>query len=566
MPANPLQLLQDAVMALRQGNIAAADRISAKLIQQVPREFHALQLRGVICARQGRFAEADRLMSAALAIRAEPEGLKNHAAVLIELGRHDEAIACLNRALLMKPGYAEAHFNLGNALRKSGRLNESVAAFAAALRHNPGYVEALQNQSDSLRDLDRQDEAIAALRRAIELRPKSAQLYNNLGIALRDVGEIDEARVMFERAVALDPDFVSAFYNLARTGKVSAPDILAAMESALTRIARQPANERARLHFALAKAFEDAGRYNEAFMHLREGNGLTRSLIRYDETIEAGKFARVMKTFDAELLAKAAAGDPSELPIFIVGFPRSGTTLTEQIITSHPAVHGGGELELVRGLAAGMASGKGENAGFPEGVVSLDSEGLRRLGASYLAHFQPLGPGIIRVTDKGLGNIALAGFIHLILPNARIIHVSRDPLDTCLSCFSLKFGENAVPFSYDLGELGRAYGRYRQMMRHWRKVLPAGVMLEVSYETMVDDLEPQARRLIEHCGLPWDDRCLSFHESERAVRTASVSQVRQPIYRSSLQRWRRYEKHLGPLLEALGPLASAAAPVSPGTP
>jgi hypothetical protein len=162
----------------------------------------------------------------------------------------------------------------------------------------------------------------------------------------------------------------------------------------------------------------------------------------------------------------------------------------------------------------------------------------------------------VRVTDKNLRNVALLGFIHLILPRAKIIHVRRDPVDTCLSCFFLKFGGNAVPFCYELGELGRAYRRYRQMMAHWRQVLPPGVILEVQYEDLVNDLEGEARRLILHCGLAWNERCLSFHEAERAVRTASVSQVRQPIYRSSLQRWQRYKRHLGPLIDALGPDAS----------
>src|SRR5262249_40146990 len=270
-----------------------------------------------------------------------------------------------------------------------------------------------------------------------------------------------------------------------------------------------------------------------------------RSLIGYDEQADNMAFERIERTFDAALLSRAAAaGEPSELPILIAGFPRSGTTLTEQILSSHPAVHGGGEASFLPDRAGRIPE-------FPEAGAALEDQSLRRLGQTYLTHFQPLEPGIRRFTDKSIANVAFLGLAHLILPRVRIIHVSRDPLDTCLSCFSLKFGENAVPFSYDLGELGRAYGRYRQMMAHWRDVLPAGVMLEVSYEEMVGDLEPQARRLIEHCGLAWDDRCLSFHESDRAVRTASVSQVRQPIYRSSLQRWRRYEKHLRQLLEAL---------------
>jgi tetratricopeptide (TPR) repeat protein len=552
MPA-PLELLQSAVKALRQGDLATAERLAVKMLGKVPREFHALHLLGIVRAQQRNFAESDRLMASALAIRAEPEALKNHGAVLIELGRHDEAIQRLNHALLMRPDYAEAHFNLGNALRRAGRLEESVAAFAAALRLKPNYAEALQNQADSLRDLNRQDEAIAVLRRAIEISPRNAQLFNNLGIALRDIGKIEEARAMFERARMLDPALGAALYNLARSGKADSAKIIADMEAALPRAAGEPANERARLHFALAKAYDDAGRHDDAFAQLGVANGLTRALIDYDEAAEARMFEHIRQVFDAAVLRDSTAGEQSQLPIFIVGFPRSGTTLTEQIIASHPAVHGGGELPALRNVAANIVSQEGAPIEFPGDVAKLRGPDLRRLGVAYLAHFQRLAAGIFRVTDKNLGNVPLLGFIRMILPQARIIHVRRDPVDTCLSCFSLKFGGNAVPFSYELGELGRAYRRNSEMMTHWRRVLPPGVLLELQYEDLVDDIEGQARRLIDYCGLPWDERCLSFHESERAVRTASVTQVRQPIYRTSVQRWRRYERHLGRLIESLGP-------------
>jgi tetratricopeptide (TPR) repeat protein len=553
MPATLTELLQSALKALRLGDMATAERLASEVLRQMPREFHALHLLGIIKARQRNFLEADRLMVKALAIRAEPEALKNHAGVLNELGRYEAAIASLKRALKMKPGYADAYFNLGNTLRKTGRLGEALSAFGTAIELRPDYVEALQNQSDTLRDLNRQEEAIAALRRAIELSGRNAELHNNLGIVLRDVGEVDEARTMFERAVALDPGFSAAYYNLARSGKVRSPALLAAMEAALPLSEKQPLNDRARLHFALAKAYEDGGRYDEAFAQLDIGNRMTRSLLDYDEKAEEREVEQIRETFSAALLLeKVGFGDPSILPIFIVGFPRSGTTLTEQILASHPAVHGGGETDALRDLIARPSAGSATSPFvFPASVTALDGDALRRLGAAYVRQFEGLDSGIARVTNKNLGNISLVGFIHLILPNARIVHVRRDPLDTCFSCFALKFGENAVKFSYELGELGRAYRRYLRMMAHWREVLPPGVMLEIEYESLVDDLEAEARRLVEHSGLDWDERCLAFHESARAVRTASVSQVRQPIYRSSIQRWRNYEKHLGPLLMAL---------------
>jgi hypothetical protein len=228
--------------------------------------------------------------------------------------------------------------------------------------------------------------------------------------------------------------------------------------------------------------------------------------------------------------------------------------LTEQILSSHPAVHGSGELRFVGDLAA-AASGPDDAIVFPECLSLMSAEGLRRLGDSYADRLRQTAPQAQRITDKLPGNYMFLGFIHLILPRAKIIHVMRDAGDTCISCFAQRFRADNILFSYELGELGRQYRQYREMMEHWRKVLPPGVMLELRYEDMVENLETEARRIVDHCGLPWDERCLSFHAAERAVRTSSVTQVRQPIYRSSMQRWRRYEKHLAPLIAALADAA-----------
>ncbi|MGH7030610.1 MAG: sulfotransferase family protein [Stellaceae bacterium] len=240
---------------------------------------------------------------------------------------------------------------------------------------------------------------------------------------------------------------------------------------------------------------------------------------------------------------RAKQGDASPLPVFIVGMPRSGTTLVEQMLASHPEVHGAGELgEIERAVAA---------LGGPDGVpADIGGAELRRLGASYLAKVTALAPGATRITDKMPANFRYAGLIHLALPNARIIHLSRDPVDTCLSCFSILFGGDQ-PFTYDLGELGRYYRAYQRLMAHWRAVLPAGVMLEVRYEALVGDFEQEARRIVAHCGLRWNAACLDFHNTRRPVHTASSVQVRRPLYRSSVGRWRPAEEVLRPLLDAL---------------
>jgi hypothetical protein len=245
------------------------------------------------------------------------------------------------------------------------------------------------------------------------------------------------------------------------------------------------------------------------------------------------------------MLDKRGLGDPSSVPVFIVGMPRSGTTLIEQILASHPRVFGAGELMNLTRTVATLS----RRAPFLGAILAMGAPELRELGAHYVTEVRQLAPEADRIIDKMPANFRLVGLIHLALPNARIIHARRDPLDTCFSCFSQLFSGDQ-PFSYDLAELGRYYSAYEMLMQHWRRVLPRGVMLEVNYEDVIGDLEGEARRIVSHCGLEWDDACLSFHQTERPVR--STFQVRQPIYRNSVGRWRLYERHLGPLIGALG--------------
>jgi len=242
----------------------------------------------------------------------------------------------------------------------------------------------------------------------------------------------------------------------------------------------------------------------------------------------------------------------------VLGMPRSGTTLVEQIIASHPMVYGAGELHAFNDIILSVRGPNGNPLPFPEFVPALDASALKQFGARYVESVRKLAPRGLRFTDKMPSNFYFVGLIHLALPNAKIIHTVRDPVDTCISCFTKLFSAEQN-HTYDLGELGRYYKRYEALMAHWRRVLPRGRILDVRYEEVIDDLERQARRIISHCGLAWDEHCLSFHETKRPVRTASATQVRQPIYKSAVGRWRVYEEHLGPLLSSLGIFPSAEA-------
>ena len=307
----------------------------------------------------------------------------------------------------------------------------------------------------------------------------------------------------------------------------------------------QSPSDRMLLHFALGKACLDLGESERAFRHLNEGNRMKRATFAYDPEATALWMASIPQVFTSALLeAKAGQGAASDVPVFVLGMPRSGTTLLEQVLASHPDIHGAGEMRHMQGLVDSLGS-------FPDSAAGLTPEQLAAMGAAYLGRVAPLAQGRRHVVDKMPSNFLYAGLIRLILPDARIIHCRRDPVDTCLSCYTKLFTSEQA-FSYDLAELGGFHSAYQALMAHWRAALPASHFLDVDYEAVVADLEAEARRILGFLGLPWDDACLRFHETERPVRTASVNQVRQPVYRSSAGRWRAHAAQLGPLLAALG--------------
>jgi tetratricopeptide (TPR) repeat protein len=394
-------------------------------------------------------------------------------------------------------------------------------------------------------------------RRALALKPDLADAHNNMGNVLKELGRLAEALDAYLEALRLDPSISGVYVNLADSKKFAAGDPhLAAMEALAAKTDGLSKTDRMQLDFALGKAFADIKDHARSFKHLQAGNAAKRATIAYDEQASFALFDRIAAAFSRDLIAaKSGGGDPAATPVFIIGMPRSGTTLVEQIIASHPLAYGAGELQALNDVVLTVRGPDGNTLPYPEFVASLDGNALHQIGGRYVALLRELAAkhgcaDAARITDKMPSNYYFAGLIHLALPNATIIHTMRDPVDTCLSCFSKLFAAEQN-HTYDLGELGRYYKRYERLMAHWRAVLPEGRMLEVRYEDVVADLEGQARRIIAHCGLPWDDRCLSFHETDRPVRTASATQVRQPIYTSAVGRWRVYEAQLGPLLEAL---------------
>lgn len=536
--------------------------------------------------RLGRMDRAEQHYRRALALNpAYAESHSNLAFLLSTQGRYDEAAAHAQQAIELSPRLIDAYLNLAEVEISRHRHEAALRALDMLAAFAPQHPAALVARAKALKQVERLDEALAFARQGVTVAPQSADAHNTLATVLQALGQTDEALAQFEQAAQLPgavaeealvgraallmeagrkdealaafdqalkafPGSVQALAGRAdaRTFKSGDPDI-EALEACLTEGERRSLTDRISAHFALGKAYLDIKDPQRAFHHLDAGNRQKRATFTYDDAVSGQWMERVAATFTPELIEQfRGAGEQSELPVFVVGMPRSGTTLIEQIVSSHPQVTGAGELSALRLVADGSGP-------FPETVKGLAGEGaagyFRQLGQAYLSRVTPLAEGRARLVDKMPGNFLYAGLIPLILPGARIIHIRRDPVDTCLSCYTKLFG-GEQQFTYNQSELGRFYRRYERLMAHWREVLPSDRFIEVDYEAVVDNLEDEARRLVDFLGLPWDEACLNFHDNRRVVRTASVNQVRQPIYRTSKGRWKPYASYLGPLLAALG--------------
>jgi tetratricopeptide (TPR) repeat protein len=537
------------------GHREAAVAHYTRAIALEPRHALSYNNLGNALIEMGRPQEGEASLRRAIALKPDyAQAYYNLGNTLAAQAKLDEAVAVYRHGIALAPNVANGHNNLGTALERQGKLDEAAAAFRRALELEPQHPSALYNLGNILKNKADYEEAIAHYRKSLAGRPEFADAWNNMGAVLAERGDLDEARSAYQKAVEVEPTRAAYHRNLANAKRFEPDDPqLAVMEALSRNLATVPERERVDLPFALGKAYADLKQHERSFRCLLAGNALKRSQIAYNEADALQYMQRIRTVFDAELLrAKAGHGDPAPTPVFIVGMPRSGTTLIEQIIASHPQAVGAGELFDLDNIVQGLAGRNGVAFRFPEVVATMSGEELRQVGTRYVAATRAHGPSAERIADKMPWNFHFAGLIHLALPNARIIHARRDPVDTCLSCFSILFEGDGNPYTYDLGELGRFYRGYDSLMAYWRAVLPPGVMIEVQYEEVVDDLETQARQIIAHCGLEWDEACLAFHKTRRPVRTSSVAQVRQPIYQSSVGRWRPYREQLRPLLEELG--------------
>lgn len=476
----------------------------------------------------------------------------NLAAVLTRLRRLAEAEAAYLRALMLEPDRAEAHRSLGMLLTELERYDEALLCHDRAIKLNPNDPASHRARA-SLLILRKDIEAAAQeFRRAIALAPKQVEGWIGLGWALRLLGQFEEADRCLARVRELDPTNMEAVRHQVVTGHASSDAAEIARLGQILDRPDLPQRDRIVAGFALGKLLDNAEQYDEAFARYAAANADSRAMHvaagqLFDYPALQRRVDLLIETHTPEYFADNQGGNRSELPVFIVGMPRSGTSLVEQIVSMHSQVFGAGELDDIDKIAAGIAGTTEKKVAAFEG----DSAIAGKLSNLHLERLRRLGRGASRVVDKMPDNIAHLGLIAVLFPGARIIFCTRDARDISLSCYFQLFGDGLQLFSYDLADCGRRCLEVQRLASHWRNVLPLR-MHEVRYETLVGDLEGESRRLIDFLGLPWEPACLEFHRNARAVTTMSHWQVRQPIYDRSIGRWRKYHRHLGPLLAVLG--------------
>jgi tetratricopeptide (TPR) repeat protein len=514
--------LIEAVELLRAGKLAKAERIAREFLKREPANVSAIRILADIGVKLGQFQDARRLLERCLELAPDFHLARhNYANVLVRLQRLEDADAEAERLLAVEPGNPNFRVLKALVLVRMGRHEEALGIYEEVLGHYPKQARAQMSYGHALKTVGRLDEAIAAYRKCVELSPEVGEAYWSLA-------------------------------NL-KTFRFSDDDI-GQMRAQVTTEGGDP-DDQSHVAFALGKALEDRNEFEESFHFYRRGNAIRGVNHRFNAKINVFNTARQIRVFTPEFLESLeGVGCPAPDPIFVVGLPRAGSTLLEQILASHSQVEGTTELTDIIAISRRLADKSRQNpAGkYPEILAQLPPERFRELGEGYIESTRIQRHETPFFIDKMPNNFQHIGLIHLILPNARIIDARRHPMACCFSGFKQLFARGQT-FTYSLEDIGRYYRDYVILMDHWDRVLP-GRVLRVEYEDMVADTENQIRRLLDYCGLEFEESCLRFYETKRAIRTPSAEQVRQPIYTQGLEQWRHYEPWLGPLKEALGPV------------
>ena len=533
------------------GQLHDATAAFRKTLAQNPNHADAHYGLGFIAYTQHDFALAAKHFRQVL--RLNPQNAQAHnnlGTVLQALGQYQLALQHYDAAIKSVPVFAEAHFGRGNTLIVLGQTEQAIESLQETLRLNAKHAGAYISLASALMTRGRHDEAMACCEQALQINPQHADAVALAATIEQHAGKAEQAMVRLQPWIDSAFDNVNLAVAYAEVSKTldRPSEAIDLLEQLLARGRELPVTSQRNLRFNLGRLYDKTGQFDRAFEHYRLGNQ-TRPL-EYDPDAHAREIdATIAVHSPAYFQAAPRAHSTSDKPVFIVGMPRSGTSLVEQILDSHPQAHGAGELSNMWQMVMQLPARLGTKKPYPYCMPLLRQQPVDDLSRQYLAHLDALAPDATRVIDKMPGNFRYLGLIELLFPEARVIHCLRDPLDTCLSCYFQDFSRTHA-YSYDLAHLGAYYRDYRRMMAHWRSVLKIPVM-DVSYEDLVADQKTVSRQLIEFCNLEWDEACLNFHETGRFVATASYDQVRRPLYRKSVARWKNYEKHLGPLIEAL---------------
>jgi len=566
-------------------------------MQKLAAEVEVLVHKATFHHQRGEYPAAMGFYRQALKIQpTNVTALNNLGLIRKALGEPRVAEEIIRMAVNLQPNNADFHFNLGNTMREDNRFPAAIAEYNIALNLNPKHFKSLLNAGDCLRIMGEYEAANEAFSKAMKLRPDDkyvklnkanlfletgdgdkaaemyqelikvdpddAKLYSNCGAAYKQVGKLKEAGECFRKSVDIDPNMVGAIYNAVSLDKVKQDDPWFELLNKVKQNPRLALHEKSGLCFSMGKMYHDVGSYDEAFMNYREGNALRDQLSarlnrRFDAEAHQKTTSDIINAYPPEQFKNirpiGALGDDEYTPIIIVGMPRSGTTLTEQILASHPMVSGAGELSDLGDMSREIDKrdhNDEERLPYPQNIELLDEERAIELASRYLARLRELCGDSARVVDKMPGNFNYLGFIAHLFPGAKLIDCRRDPIDNCLSCYMQNFSRRHE-YSNNLEHLAIAYKEYERIMGHWNEHLPIPIYRS-QYEDLVENHEESMRKLLEFCELEWDDSVLEFYKTKRNIQTASVVQVRQPLYTTAINRWKKYEKHLKPLIEGLG--------------
>jgi len=581
--------IKSAIENYQAGNLQQAINICKKIIKKHPININAVNLLGIISYQQKDYDSAIKYSKKL--INLDPQNAQAYYILghsLQEKGDVEEAILHYQKSLSINPNFADAYYNLGTIFQDKKRYDESISYYQKALQLNPSDIDACYNLALELQEINQLNEALIYYQKTLLLNPNLADAYNNIGIILQEKEQLNEALSCsqkaiqlnpncfeaynnmgnvyivqgklnqgiscFKKALQLNPNYTEALLNLVRNPRLSydeTKELLALLKELIKRDISE--NVSIEAYFAMGKLCDTLKMFEESFGYYRFANVLKRAQVKFNINSNVDYFSRIKKTFSADFVENRKSwGRNPEMPIFIFGMPRSGTTLVEQIIASHPDVHGGGELQFFNQMDQKLLSTLKVNERYPECLNFIDDQGAYTIAELYIKETRELvGPSkdYTRITDKNPFNFYHLGLISLLFPKASFIHCQRHPLDTCISVYFQNFKAGNY-FAYNLSELGQFYLEYLKLMNHWRKILPIRIF-ELKYEDIVQQQEEVSQKLLEFCGLEWNSACLNFYKKDGPVFTASTWQVRQPIYTTSCGRWQNYDQFLDPLKELL---------------